>query len=150
MVPPEPYESLRLEHPSPFLILFLSIRRKREVSALKHRTCHLCWPPVVAGAQPQQTASRTATLLLQCPDRRGVVAAVAQLLAGYDCNILESGARTEQCLATVAIPRGYRGTYVSRSGPQISSQTQSRRHTFRYRPRSKNTQHHGLSQLAAA
>lgn len=47
-----------------------------------------------AGAQQAAAASPaalTATLLVQCPDQRGVVAALAQLLAGFNCNILESG-----------------------------------------------------------
>ena len=47
-----------------------------------------------ADAQQAAAASQpalTATLLVQCPDQRGVVAALAQLLAGFNCNILESG-----------------------------------------------------------
>jgi formyltetrahydrofolate deformylase len=36
-----------------------------------------------------------ATLLVSCPDRRGIVAALAQLLYGYDANILDSDQHTD-------------------------------------------------------
>src|SRR5215468_3118754 len=35
-------------------------------------------------------AQNTATLLVSCPDRRGIVAALAQLLYGHGANILDS------------------------------------------------------------
>lgn len=41
-------------------------------------------------------ADFSATLLLQCCDRKGVVAAVAQLLAGLNCNILSSDQYSER------------------------------------------------------
>jgi formyltetrahydrofolate deformylase len=37
----------------------------------------------------------TATLLVSCPDRRGIVAAVAQLLHGHGANILDSDQHTD-------------------------------------------------------
>src|SRR5574342_634274 len=39
--------------------------------------------------QPLQSA-RLATLLVSCPDRRGIVAALAQVLYGHGANILDS------------------------------------------------------------
>ena len=44
---------------------------------------------------PAQTPSETATLLVSCPDRRGIVAALAQLLHGHGANILESDHHTD-------------------------------------------------------
>src|SRR5512146_2011812 len=38
----------------------------------------------------------TATLLVSCPDRRGVVAALAQLLYGHGANILDADQHTDQ------------------------------------------------------
>ena len=37
-----------------------------------------------------QPAASTATLLLTCPDRKGLVASLAQLLYGHGVNILDS------------------------------------------------------------
>jgi formyltetrahydrofolate deformylase len=37
----------------------------------------------------------TATLLVSCPDRRGIVAALAQLLYGHDANILDADQHTD-------------------------------------------------------
>ncbi len=37
----------------------------------------------------------TATLLVSCPDRRGIVAALAQLLHGHGANILDSDQHTD-------------------------------------------------------
>jgi formyltetrahydrofolate deformylase len=50
-------------------------------------------PPLAAGAPAPnapapQAKSDTGTLLVSCPDRRGLVAALAQLLAGHGANIL--------------------------------------------------------------
>jgi len=39
--------------------------------------------------------SETATLLVTCPDRRGIVAALAQLLHGHGANILDSDQHTD-------------------------------------------------------
>ena len=39
---------------------------------------------------PPAAAAESATLLVSCPDRRGIVAALAQLLLGHGANILES------------------------------------------------------------
>ncbi len=36
-----------------------------------------------------------ATLLVSCPDRRGIVAALAQVLYGYGANILDSSQHTD-------------------------------------------------------
>ncbi len=41
------------------------------------------------------SAADTATLLVHCPDRRGIVAAVAQLLYGYGANILDADQHTD-------------------------------------------------------
>jgi formyltetrahydrofolate deformylase len=38
---------------------------------------------------------KTATLLVSCPDRRGIVAALAQLLHGHGANILDSDQHTD-------------------------------------------------------
>lgn len=40
--------------------------------------------------------SRLATLLVSCPDRKGIVAALAQLLYGYGCNIVDADQHTDQ------------------------------------------------------
>lgn len=40
--------------------------------------------------------SQLATLLVSCPDRKGLVAALAQLLYGHGCNILDSDQHTDQ------------------------------------------------------
>jgi formyltetrahydrofolate deformylase len=37
-----------------------------------------------------------ATLLVSCPDRKGIVAALAQLLYGHGCNILDADQHTDQ------------------------------------------------------
>jgi formyltetrahydrofolate deformylase len=41
------------------------------------------------------TSAELATLLVSCPDRRGIVAALAQLLYGHGCNILDSDQHTD-------------------------------------------------------
>jgi len=41
------------------------------------------------------TATHRATLLVSCPDRRGLVAALAQLLYGYGANILDADQHTD-------------------------------------------------------
>ena len=41
------------------------------------------------------SSSKTATLLVSCPDRRGIVAALAQLLHGHGANILDSDQHTD-------------------------------------------------------
>jgi len=43
---------------------------------------------------PEQ-ASRTATLLVSCPDRRGIVASLAQVLHGHGANIVEASQHTD-------------------------------------------------------
>ena len=40
-------------------------------------------------------AAETATLLVHCPDRRGIVAALAQLLYGHGANILDADQHTD-------------------------------------------------------
>ena len=40
-------------------------------------------------------AEPPATLLVSCPDRRGLVAALAQLLYGHGANILDSDQHTD-------------------------------------------------------
>lgn len=51
----------------------------------------------VAHALPKP---QLASLLIQCPDQKGVVAALAQLLYGFGCNILESDQYTDQTTGT--------------------------------------------------
>ncbi|HVZ36226.1 MAG TPA: formyltetrahydrofolate deformylase [Polyangiaceae bacterium] len=41
-------------------------------------------------------ASELATLLVSCPDRKGLVAALAQLLYGHGCNIIDADQHTDQ------------------------------------------------------
>ncbi len=41
-------------------------------------------------------AEETATLLVSCPDRRGIVASLAQLLYGHGANILDSDQHTDE------------------------------------------------------
>lgn len=48
---------------------------------------------MTASAEPVSTLS---TLLISCADRRGLVAALAQLLAGYGANILDSDQHTDR------------------------------------------------------
>ena len=45
---------------------------------------------------PEAPADPTATLLLCCPDRRGIVAALAQVLQGHGANILEADQHTDR------------------------------------------------------
>ncbi len=45
----------------------------------------------MAGSRPTDTA----TLLVSCPDRRGLVAALAQLLYGHGANILDADQHTD-------------------------------------------------------
>ncbi len=42
------------------------------------------------------SAGQLATLLVSCPDRKGIVAALAQLLYGYGCNIVDADQHTDQ------------------------------------------------------
>jgi formyltetrahydrofolate deformylase len=44
----------------------------------------------------QTTSEHVATLLVSCPDRRGLVAALAQLLYGHGANILDADQHTDQ------------------------------------------------------
>eukprot|EP00879_Flechtneria_rotunda_P016700 GHRR01017476.1.p1 GENE.GHRR01017476.1~~GHRR01017476.1.p1 ORF type:complete len:252 (+),score=42.79 GHRR01017476.1:272-1027(+) len=43
-------------------------------------------------------ADNTGVLLVQCPDAKGVVAALAQLLFGFNCNIVQSDQFTDETL----------------------------------------------------
>ena len=43
----------------------------------------------------QPTASQTATLLVSCPDRKGLVAALGQLLYGHGVNIIDADQHTD-------------------------------------------------------
>jgi len=54
-------------------------------------------PPAAAHAASPATPTTafTATLLVQCPDQKGVIAALATLLAGYNCNVLASDQFTD-------------------------------------------------------
>jgi formyltetrahydrofolate deformylase len=45
---------------------------------------------------PSPPSPETATLLVCCPDRRGIVAALAQLLYGHGANILEADQHTDR------------------------------------------------------
>ncbi len=49
----------------------------------------------MAGSSPNETA----TLLVSCPDRRGLVAALAQLLYGHGANILDADQHTDPVAA---------------------------------------------------
>jgi formyltetrahydrofolate deformylase len=44
----------------------------------------------------EESARELITLLVSCPDRRGIVAALAQLLAGHGANILDSDQHTDR------------------------------------------------------
>jgi formyltetrahydrofolate deformylase len=44
----------------------------------------------------QKSSEHVATLLVSCPDRRGLVAALAQLLYGHGANILDADQHTDQ------------------------------------------------------
>ncbi|EFJ44867.1 hypothetical protein VOLCADRAFT_106243 [Volvox carteri f. nagariensis] len=46
--------------------------------------------PTVSVDASSPSSSLTANLLLQCPDQKGVIAAVSQLLYGFGCNIVAS------------------------------------------------------------
>ena len=56
------------------------------------------WPPVLLNS-PAMTATapseETATLLVSCPDRPGLVAALAQILYGHGANILDADQHTD-------------------------------------------------------
>lgn len=61
--------------------------------------------PIQTGAVVQAATNgvpkpQLASLLIQCPDQKGVVAALAQLLYGFGCNILESDQYTDQTTGT--------------------------------------------------
>jgi formyltetrahydrofolate deformylase len=45
---------------------------------------------------PAGGPSQLATLLVSCPDRKGIVAALAQLLYGHGCNILDADQHTDE------------------------------------------------------
>ncbi len=49
-----------------------------------------------APAAPAGSSPHLATLLISCPDRRGIVAASAQVLAGHGANILDSDQHTDR------------------------------------------------------
>src|SRR6476659_5885400 len=52
--------------------------------------------PAGSAASGEQPAAQLATLLISCPDRRGIVAASAQVLAGHGANILDSDQHTDR------------------------------------------------------
>lgn len=49
----------------------------------------------MANREPRHEIGKLATLLVSCPDRRGLVAALAQVLAGHGANILDSDQHTD-------------------------------------------------------
>lgn len=51
-----------------------------------------------APSAPGLNADQLATLLISCPDTKGIVAALAQLLAGHGANILDSDQHTDRTL----------------------------------------------------
>jgi formyltetrahydrofolate deformylase len=51
-------------------------------------------------AMPPASSAETAALLVSCPDRRGIVAALAQLLHGHGANILEADQYTDPVEST--------------------------------------------------
>ncbi len=48
-----------------------------------------------AGASPEAMANSIATLLVSCPDRKGIVATLAQVLYGHGANILDADQHTD-------------------------------------------------------
>jgi len=56
-------------------------------------------PPLAAGrgynGRKMPDSADTGTLLVSCPDRKGIVAALAQLLTGHGANILDSDQHTD-------------------------------------------------------
>jgi formyltetrahydrofolate deformylase len=50
----------------------------------------------MTAAVPSAKQSQLATLLVSCPDRKGIVAALAQLLYGHGANILDADQHTDQ------------------------------------------------------
>jgi formyltetrahydrofolate deformylase len=57
-------------------------------------------PPRTYLAPPMSTpTATTATILVTCPDRRGIVAALAQVLHGHGANILDSDQHTDPVAA---------------------------------------------------
>ncbi len=44
---------------------------------------------------PDPAKPQTATLLVSCPDQRGIVAALAQVLYGHGANILDADQHTD-------------------------------------------------------
>lgn len=88
-------------------------QKPKQVNAPKHRLEYVMCPCeynkqmcCAAAAVSQQALTQTApvpqlaSLLIQCPDQKGVVAALAQLLYGFGCNILESDQYTDQTNST--------------------------------------------------
>lgn len=53
-------------------------------------------PSPTGTSNPSSSEHTLATLLVSCPDRRGIVAALAQVLAGHGANILDSDQHTDR------------------------------------------------------
>jgi len=66
--------------------------------------------PTAPAVEPSRRGQPTAVLLLSCPDQRGVVAAVANFIAGYDGNILHA----EQHVDDIDGPGGVGGVFFQR------------------------------------
>jgi formyltetrahydrofolate deformylase len=47
-------------------------------------------PALLDSSEDVRATNNTGVLLVQCPDAKGVVASLAQLLFGFNCNILQS------------------------------------------------------------
>jgi formyltetrahydrofolate deformylase len=52
-------------------------------------------PPLPDVPPPSSSAANRATLLVSCPDRKGIVAALAQVLYGHGANILDADQHTD-------------------------------------------------------
>ena len=78
-------------------------------NATFQRGTQLHWPVepkllIIPGPEAKPSSNgvpkpQLASLLIQCPDQKGVVAALAQLLYGFGCNILESDQYTDTSTA---------------------------------------------------
>ena len=63
--------------------------------------------------EPPEQLGHIASLLVQCPDQKGVIAALAQLLYGLGCNIIESDQYTDTEVPPSVLPCVFAGTPAS-------------------------------------
>eukprot|EP00775_Hariotina_reticulata_P004670 gene4670-4924_t len=55
--------------------------------------------PAVLDSTEKSKATNNGVLLVQCPDAKGVVASLAQLLFGFNCNILQSDQFSDETIS---------------------------------------------------